>query len=73
VLIPVSFVAIRLSRDFIHPVVFNQHGPQMAGSMLLTFCVAWAGLLALASTLYGIELAGKRIDLRLRELKELRT
>jgi len=73
VLIPVSFVAIRLSRDFIHPVVFNQHGPQMAASMLLTFCVAWAGLLALASTLYGIELAGKRIDLRLRELKELRT
>jgi heme exporter protein C len=73
VLIPVSFFAIRLSRDFIHPVVFNQHGPQMAGSMLLTFCVAWAAWLALASTLYGIELAGKRIDLRLRELKELRT
>jgi hypothetical protein len=72
VLIPVSFFAIRLSQDFIHPVVFNQHGPQMAGSMLLTFCVAWAALLALASTLYQIELAGKRLDLRLRELKELR-
>jgi heme exporter protein C len=72
VLIPVSFFAIRLSQDFIHPVVFNQHGPQMAGSMLLTFCVAWAALLALASTLYRIELAGKRIDLRLRELKEVR-
>lgn len=69
-LIPVSFFAIRLSQDLIHPVVFNQHGPQMAGSMLLTFCVAWAALLALASTLYRIELAGKRIDLRLRELKE---
>jgi heme exporter protein C len=72
VLIPVSFFAIRLSQDFIHPVVFNQHGPQMAGSMLLTFCVAWAALLTLASTLYRIELAGKRIDLRLRELKEVR-
>jgi heme exporter protein C len=72
VLIPVSFLAIRLSQDFIHPVVFNHHGPQMAGSMLLTFCVAWAALLALASTLYRIELAGKRIDRRLRELKELR-
>jgi heme exporter protein C len=72
VLIPVSFFAIRLSQDFIHPVVFNQHGPQMAGSMLLTFCVAWAALLALASTLYRIELAGKRIDLRLRELNEVR-
>jgi heme exporter protein C len=72
VLIPVSFFAIRLSQDFIHPVVFNQHGPQMAGSMLLTFCVAWAALLVLASTLYRIELAGKRIDLRLRELNEVR-
>jgi len=72
VLIPVSFLAIRLSQDFIHPVVFTQHGPQMAGSMLLTLCVAYAALLALASTLYRIELAGKRIEKRLRELKELR-
>jgi heme exporter protein C len=72
VLIPVSFFAIRLSQDFIHPVLLNQHGPQMAGSMLLTFCVAWTALLALASTLYRIELAGKRIDRRLRELKEVR-
>ena len=72
VLIPVSFFAIRLSQDFIHPVVFNQHGPQMTGSMLVTFCVAWAALLALASTLYRIELAGKRIDRRLRELNEVR-
>ena len=72
VLIPVSFLAIRLSQDLVHPVVFNQHGPQMAGSMLLTFCVSYAALLALASTLYRIELAGKRIEKRLRELKELR-
>jgi heme exporter protein C len=72
-LIPVSFLAIRLSQDLIHPVVFNQRGPQMAGSMFLTFCVALAALLALAATLYRVELAGKRIDLRLRELKELRT
>jgi heme exporter protein C len=69
VLIPVSFFAIRLSHDLVHPVVFNQHGPQMAGSMLLTFCFAWAALLALASTLYRVELAGKRIDARLRELR----
>jgi hypothetical protein len=34
--------------------------------------VAYAALLALASTLYRIEVAGKRIEKRLRELKELR-
>lgn len=72
VLIPVSFLAIRLSHDIIHPVVFNRHGPQMSHSMLLTFVVSWLALLTLASALYRIELAGKRIDRRLRELRQAR-
>jgi heme exporter protein C len=72
-LIPVSFLAIRLANDFIHPTVFTSHGPQMAGSMFLTFCVSWAAMLALASTLYRVELAGKRLDAHLRELRELLT
>jgi len=71
VLIPVSFLAIRLASDFIHPTVFTSHGPQMAGSMFLTFCVSWAGMLATFAALYQIELAGKRIDARMRELREL--
>jgi heme exporter protein C len=73
VLIPVSWLSIRLANDFIHPTVFNRHGPQMSGSMFLTFCVCWAGLLALAGTMYRVELAGKRLDSRLRELRELLT
>src|SRR3954453_18505790 len=32
VLIPVSFLAIRLSQRFIHPVAFTSHGPQMDAS-----------------------------------------
>jgi heme exporter protein C len=71
VLIPISFFAIRLASDYIHPTVFTSRGPQMSGSMFLTFCVAWAAMLATAFALYGIELAGKRIDARLRELREL--
>jgi heme exporter protein C len=71
VLIPVSFLAIRLSKEFIHPVVFNSHGPQMSGSQFFTFCVAFAALLSLFATLYSIELAGKRLDVKLRELREL--
>jgi heme exporter protein C len=71
VLIPVSWLSIRLANDFIHPTVFTSHGPQMSGSMFFTFCVCWAGLLALASTMYRVELAGKRLDARLRELREL--
>jgi heme exporter protein C len=70
VLIPISFLAIRLAEDFIHPVVFTRDGPQMSGDMFFTFCVCLAGTLLLAGTLYLNELAGKRLDLRLRELRE---
>jgi heme exporter protein C len=71
VLIPVSFLAIRLAENFIHPVVFTHEGPQMAGSMFATFVVCLAGTLALAAALYSNELAGKRLDAQLRELREL--
>ncbi len=70
VLIPVSFLAIRLAENFIHPVVFTREGPQMEGTMFLTFCVCLAGTLALAAALYQTELVGKRLDDRLRELRE---
>jgi heme exporter protein C len=73
VLIPVSFLAIRLSQRFIHPVVFTSHGPQMTGAQFFTFCIALAAMLALFATLYNVELAGKRIDAHLRELRELLT
>jgi heme exporter protein C len=71
VLVPVSFLAIRLSQHFIHPVVFDRHGPNMTGSQFLTFCVALVAMLALFATFYNVELAGKRLDARLRELREL--
>jgi heme exporter protein C len=70
-LIPVSFLAIRLSKDIIHPVVFKSSGPDMSGLMFLAFCVSWAAMLALAATLYHVELAGKRLDVRLKELREV--
>jgi heme exporter protein C len=70
-LIPVSFLAIRLANDFIHPTVFTSQGPQMSALMFFTFCVSWAALLILAACLYQVELAGKRLDARLRELREL--
>jgi heme exporter protein C len=69
-LVPVSILAIRLSERFIHPVAFDKGGPNMAGSQFFAFCVSWAAMLALAATLYHVELAGKRIDVRLRELRE---
>ena len=70
VLIPISFLAIRLAENLIHPVVFTRDGPQMSGDMFFTFCVCLAGTLLLAGTLYLNELSGKRLDLRLRDLRE---
>ena len=71
VLIPISFLAIRISHSIIHPVVFTSHGPQMTHSQFLTFCVCLLAMLSLFATLYQTELAGKRLDLKLRELREL--
>jgi heme exporter protein C len=73
VLIPVSFLAIRLAQSYIHPTVFTSRGPQMATSQFATFCVALAAMILLAGTLYRVELLGKRLDAHLRELRELLT
>jgi heme exporter protein C len=71
VLIPVSFLAIRLAEGLIHPVVFDRDvGSNLSGSQLLTFLVCFAGMLTLAGSLYLNELTGKRIDARLAELRE---
>jgi heme exporter protein C len=70
VLIPVSFLAIRLAQHFIHPVVFTRNvDKNLPGTMLATYGVAQVALLVLAYTLYRVELSGKRLDLRLRELR----
>jgi heme exporter protein C len=70
VLIPISFLAIRLAERFIHPVVFTREGPQMPWQMFLAFLFCLGGTVALAATLYQIELAGKRLDIHIRELRE---
>jgi heme exporter protein C len=70
-LVPISFLAIRLAEDFIHPTVFTRDGPQMSGLMFFTFCVSVAAMLMLAAAFYRIELLGKRLDASLRELREL--
>jgi heme exporter protein C len=73
ILIPISLLAIRLANQYIHPIAFNRHGPQMATSQFATFCVCLAAMLSLFVALYQFELAGKRLDAKLRELRELLT
>ena len=70
VLIPVSFLAIRLAEDLIHPVVFTRDGPKTDGEPVLTFGSASPGCSRSPASLYVNELTGKRLDARLRELRE---
>jgi heme exporter protein C len=69
VLVPVSFLAIRLSQSLIHPQVFTRHGPNFGGWILAAYIVSQVAVLVLAYTLYRVELAGKLLDVRLRELR----
>ena len=50
--------------------MFTRDGPQMTGSIFATFLVSWAAVTLLAYVLYRVELAGKRLDANLRELRE---
>jgi heme exporter protein C len=71
VLVPVNFLAVRLVENFLHPgPIVTRTDPQLPNEMLLAFLVCLAGTLALAATLYLTELSGKRLDERLKELRE---
>jgi len=71
VLIPVSFLAIRLAQRFIHPVVFTRHGAAFGGWIMVAYLVSQAAMLVLAYTLYRVELSGKRLDARIRDLRRV--
>ena len=71
VLIPVSFLAVRIAGTILHPTIFTHEGADLPWQMLVSFLVCLAGMLSLAGTLYRVELTGKRIDASLRELREL--
>jgi heme exporter protein C len=71
VLIPVSFLAVRIAGTILHPTIFTHEGADLPWQMLVCFLISLGGMLALAATLYQVELAGKRADASLRELREL--
>jgi heme exporter protein C len=70
-LIPVSVLAVHLGQDVIHPITFTRHGARMDNSMLATFMVSLAAMLALAYAMYEVELRGKRLDERMARLRAL--
>ena len=65
-LIPLSILAVHLAESLIHPTVITREGTQDGGSMLLTFVVSLAGMLALSAAMFQVELQGKLAATRLR-------
>ena len=68
-LIPLSILAVRIGQTLIHPTVFTSDGAAMTGGMFLTFLIALLGMLCLGSGMIQLELRGKRVALRARELR----
>jgi heme exporter protein C len=72
VLVPVSFLAIRLAQPILHPpatVISTDVRDNVPSEMLGVFVLCMAGMLALAGALYAFELTSKRLDVRARELR----
>ena len=70
-LIPISVLAVHLGQDVIHPITFTDRGANMDGSMFFTFCVSLAAMFSLATSMYLVELRGKRLDERVARLRRL--
>jgi heme exporter protein C len=64
VLVPLSFLAIRIADTLIHPVVLDRSGLHMTGSMAAAFLTAIAGFVALASLMVQVEVGGKLLAAR---------
>ena len=72
VLIPISFLAIRLASDYIHPVgVQPARAADVRLAVLHVLRLPRRDARRSFAALYQLELAGKRLDARLRELREL--
>ena len=69
-LIPVSFFAIRLANDFIHPTVFTRDGPQMTGTMFTAFSSAGPRSRSSPTSCTGSSSSESAPTANLRELRE---
>ena len=71
VLIPVSFLAVRIAGTILHPTIFTHEGADLPARCWSRSVSASPGCSSSPASLYRVELAGKRIDANLRELREL--
>jgi heme exporter protein C len=69
--VPLNFIAVRMSVEYVHPRVLTLGGGNLPGSMRLTFLVSLAGIALLFATLMKYEMAAKSARAQTRALRRL--
>ncbi len=67
--VPLNFIAVRLSQEFVHPRILTLGGGNLPGSMRLTFVVSLLGLALLYGTLWKYEMTAKNARTQARRLR----
>jgi heme exporter protein C len=69
--VPLNFIAVRLSVNFLHPRILNLEGGNLPGSMALAFYVSLLGIALLFVTLMKYEMAAKTARMETRRLRRM--
>jgi heme exporter protein C len=69
--VPLNFIAVRLSVQYVHPRILNLEGGALPGSMKLTFYVCLLAIALLYATLMSYEMAAKDLRIQTRRLRRL--
>ncbi len=67
--VPLNFIAVRLSAEYVHPRILNLGGGNLPGSMALAFYVSLLGIALLFATLMKYEMAAKASRMEVRRLR----
>jgi heme exporter protein C len=67
--VPLNFLAVRLTAEYVHPRILNLEGGNLPGSMKLTFYVSLLGIALLFATLMKYEMLAKETRMQTRRLR----
>jgi heme exporter protein C len=67
--VPLNFIAVRLSQEYVHPRVLTLGGGNLPGPMRLTFAISLVAIALLYTTLWRYEIAAKVTRIELRRLR----
>jgi len=67
--VPINFIVVRLSAEYVHPRVLNLEGGNLPGSMKLTFYTSLLAFALLFATLMKYEMAAKMTRIETRRLR----